>query len=264
MAKYLRYEKDGVIRSGELKGDVIHPLDGEIGDFRPSSDPTVRLDEVRLLAPTVPSKILAIGPNCATTMRLRNSPMPERPAFWMKPSTALNDPEGYIELPPGWAHDICNHEVELGIVIGKTAKDVPESRALDYIFGYTCVNEVCAADFDTPGAFKMPIMIDGKMFDTFAPMGPWIVTDIDVSNLKLICRVNGEVKQDHTTSDFIFTPAQVVSMASAIMTLLPGDVISTGSVPGLTHMRAGDVIEVEIENIGVLRNYVRDRVVPAG
>jgi len=136
MAKFVRYEKNGVARYGQLKGETIHPLDGEFGAFRPSSDPTVRLDEVKLLAPCVPSKIIAVGPNCHTTLRLRDMPVPERPAFWLKPSTALNDPEGYIELPQGWAHDICNHEVELGTVIGKTAKDVPEKKALDYVFGY--------------------------------------------------------------------------------------------------------------------------------
>jgi 2-keto-4-pentenoate hydratase/2-oxohepta-3-ene-1,7-dioic acid hydratase in catechol pathway len=259
MARFLRYEKNGTARYGELKGNTIHPLDGEFGAFRPSSDPTVELDEVSLLAPCVPSKIIAVGPNCHTTLRLRGMPVPERPAFWLKPSTTLNHPEGYIELPQGWAHDICNHEVELGTVIGKKAKDVPESEALDYIFGYTCVNEVCAADFGTPGAFAMPIMIDGKTFDTFAPLGPWIVTDLDTRDLAMICRVNGEVRQNDSTRNFIFPPAKMVAMASAVMTLLPGDVISSGSVPGLTHMRAGDVIEIEIENIGVLRNYVRDR-----
>jgi 2-keto-4-pentenoate hydratase/2-oxohepta-3-ene-1,7-dioic acid hydratase in catechol pathway len=256
MATYLRYQHGDFIGHGLLDGSTIQPLDGNIGDFRSADRPTLHLDEVKLLAPTVPSKIIAIGPNYRAAFKDRTPP--ERPNLWTKPPTCLNDPEGIIEIPPG--EPGINHEVELAFVIGKRAKQVRREDAHDYIFGYTCMNDVTKGDFATKGAFvASPYLIWGKIFDGFAPLGPWIVTDIDTGNLALKCRVNGQERQNHSTSDRLFDPDLILEFVSNVMTLLPGDVISTGSPPGMTPLVDGDMIEVEIENIGVLRNYARNR-----
>jgi 2-keto-4-pentenoate hydratase/2-oxohepta-3-ene-1,7-dioic acid hydratase in catechol pathway len=170
----------------------------------------------------------------------------------------LNHPDGVIELPPGVP--AVNPEVELGIVIGKRAKQVSRDRAREHIFGYTCVNDVTAGDLVTRGAFAAsPYFVFGKIFDGFGPVGPWIVTDLEPSDLRLITRVNGQVRQNHSTSDWIHPVEEVVARVSNLVTLEPGDVISTGSPPGVEPIVDGDVVEIEIENIGVLRNYARNR-----
>jgi 2-keto-4-pentenoate hydratase/2-oxohepta-3-ene-1,7-dioic acid hydratase in catechol pathway len=257
VAKYIRYRLGEVARYGQLQGTTVHPLDGEIGDLRPSDEAPVPLQRVILLAPTVPSKIIAIGPNYRVYFADGGIP-PSQPMLWTKPATCLNHPEGIIELPAG--HTV-NHESELALVIGKRARDLEPAQASHCIFGYTCMNDVTAGDFATPGAFAgSHYFVDGKVFDTFAPIGPLIETDLDVSNLKLQCRVNGEVRQSHSTSDCLFTPAFLVSVISKVMTLLPGDVVSMGSPPGVAPLQDGDTVEIEIEHIGTLRNFVRRRV----
>jgi 2-keto-4-pentenoate hydratase/2-oxohepta-3-ene-1,7-dioic acid hydratase in catechol pathway len=258
VATYLRYEHRGSTHFGELQGNMIHPLEGELGALRPAFLPTVALDEVKLLAPTVPSKIIAIGPNFHAPFRGANAVPPMELMYWTKPATGLNHPEGVIELPP--AVPAVNHEVELAIVIGKRAKRVSRAEAHQYIFGFTCMNDVTAGDLVTPGAFvASPYFVYGKTYDGFAPLGPWIVTGLDTGNLHMETRLNGEVRQSHSTSDRIFSPEEVVERVSNVQTLLPGDVISMGSPPGVGPMVDGDVVEVEIEAIGTLRNYARAR-----
>ena len=255
MTKYVRYRCQQIVRFGELRDREIHPLQGTFGALLPSHESPIGLDEVELLAPTVPTKIIAIGPNYKVYFPQGGAP--SQPMLWTKPATCLNGPEGTIDLPPG--HTI-NHEVELAIVIGKRAKDVELSKAHDYIFGFTCMNDVTAGDFSTPGAFPSShYFVDGKIFDTFAPLGPCIISDLDVSNLHMESRVNGVVRQSHSTSDFLFSPDFLVTMISNVMTLLPGDVISTGSPPGVGVISHGDTVEVEIDQIGILRNYARNK-----
>lgn len=258
MAKYLRYEHRGSIHFGELLGTTIQPLAGEFGALRPAAQPTVQLTDVRLLAPVTPTKIIAIGPNFHAPFRGADAHPPMELMYWTKPATVLNHPEGIIELPPGVP--AVNHEVELAIVIGKRARQVSRAEAHEYIFGFTCMNDVTAGDLITRGAFPAsPYFVYGKTFDGFGPLGPWIVTDIDTGNLHMETRVNGEVRQSHSTSDRIFSPEEVVARVSNVQTLLPGDVISMGSPPGVAPMVDGDVVEVEIEGIGTLRNYARNR-----
>jgi 2-keto-4-pentenoate hydratase/2-oxohepta-3-ene-1,7-dioic acid hydratase in catechol pathway len=253
MGRYIRYRRGGVEHFGELHGTTIQPLEGSIGEFQPSREAMVRLEDVKLLAPTVPTKIISVGPNFGVLM-----PGTKQPMFWTKPATCVNDPDGTIFLPPG--HPAINHEVELAIVIGKRAKMIDPVHAEDYIFGYTCMNDVTAGDFSTPGAFMAShYLVDGKIFDGFAPLGPWIETDLDTCNLRMECRVNGEVRQSASTADRLFNPAQLVAFVSNVMTLLPGDVISSGSPPGVQPIVHGDVVEVEIEKIGVLRSHARNR-----
>ena len=260
MARYLRYETGGAARYGRLEddGDTITPLDGPFPDFTDSGDAKASLAGVRLLAPIEPTRIVSCGPGFKCSFE-DPSQYPEMPAFWHKPLVALNHHEGIIELPdddyPG-----INHEVELGIVIGRKAKCVSPEEARDYIFGYTCYNDVTRGDFYKEGAFGMsPWFVYGKTYEGFAPVGPWIVTGLDTSDLHLECRINGEVRQSHSTSDRLFEPEQLVSWLSHMGTLNPGDVISCGAPPGMTWMNDGDVCEIEIEGIGVLRNHIRAR-----
>ncbi|MFA7603845.1 MAG: fumarylacetoacetate hydrolase family protein [Novosphingobium sp.] len=258
MATYLRYELDGAVRYGRLDGTAITPLAGPFPDFAPSGDPAVELDAVRLLAPTEPKRIVSAGPGFKCSFS-DPAHYPDMPMFWHKPLAALNHPEGIIELPDAEYPGI-NHEAELAIVIGRRARCVSPEEAADHIFGYTCYNDVTRGDFYKEGAFAAsPYFAYGKTYDGFAPIGPWIVTGLDTGNLHIECRINGEVRQSHSTSDRLFTPEQIVSFLSHIGTLEPGDVISCGSPPGMTWMNHGDVCEVEIEGIGVLRSHVRMR-----
>jgi 2-keto-4-pentenoate hydratase/2-oxohepta-3-ene-1,7-dioic acid hydratase in catechol pathway len=257
MAKYLRYEAAGGPRYGLLEGDDIVPLKGEFPNLTPSGEPLVRLASVKLLAPTQPTRIVSCGPGFKCSFP-DPAHYPDMPAFWHKPLVALNHHEGIVELPDN-AYPGINHEAELGVVIGRHAKCVSPEQAGEYIFGYTCYNDVTRGDFYKDGAFAAsPYFAYGKTYEGFAPIGPWVVTGLDTSNLHIECRINGEVRQSHSTSDRLFTE-QLVSFVSQLGTLNPGDVISCGSPPGMTWMKHGDVCEVEIEGIGVLRNHVRDR-----
>jgi len=257
VAIYLRYQHAGVTGYGELTGTQVQPLEGEFAAWRGPAGAPLALREVTLLAPVAPSKIIAIGPNYKAAL-YPGMAIPEQPMYWTKPASALNHPEGIIELPPGVP--AVNHEVELGIVIGRRARRVRRDQAADYILGYTCVNDVTAGDFSVPGAFgASPYFVYGKIYDGFAPIGPWIVTGLDTSRLHVECRINGEVRQSHNTSDQIFSPPLLLELVSHIVTLLPGDVISTGAPPNVAPIRDGDTVEIEIEGIGVLRNYARAR-----
>jgi 2-keto-4-pentenoate hydratase/2-oxohepta-3-ene-1,7-dioic acid hydratase in catechol pathway len=258
MAKYLRYETAGGSGYGLLEGETITPLKGDFPDFVPSGEPSIPLATAKLLAPTQPTRIVSCGPGFKCSFP-DPAHFPAMPAFWHKPLVALNHHEGIIELPDNEYPGI-NHEAELGIVIGKRAKCVTPEQAEAHIFGYTCYNDVTRGDFYEEGAFgASPYFAYGKTYEGFAPIGPWVVTGLDTSNLHIECRINGEVRQSHSTGDRLFTPEQLVSFVSQLGTLNPGDVISCGSPPGMTWMKHGDVCEVEIEGIGVLRNHVRDR-----
>lgn len=218
-----------------------------------------RLGEVPLLAPVTPSKLLAVGRNYIKhieEMAARagpNSnlpPRPDHPTFFLKPPSAIIGPDANIVYPTGRTNHV-EHEAELGLVIGRRARKVSESEALQYVFGYLCANDVSARDLRDNGQWMR-----GKGFDTFAPLGPCIVNDIDASDLRMVCRVNGEIRQDTRTSDLLFKIPHLISFISQAMTLEPGDVIITGTPSGVSPIHPGDVVEVEIEGIGVLRNPV--------
>ena len=249
--KIVRYSYGGQESYGSLDGETIAPLEGPIEALRPAKGArSVAIGEVRLLAPTKPSKIVAIGPGYKALVAGR--PTPPRPFFWIKPSTTLQDPEGDILLPPGLT---VNHEAEIAIVIGREARNVSPHQAMDHVLGYTCIHDVTAGDMsDMLVYLQSQLFLDGKIFDTFAPIGPVIVTDLDTSDLRIQCRVNGQTRHDHRTSDKLWPYNELVSIISHILTLNPGDVIATGSVPGVQPMKAGDTIEIEIDGIGVLRN----------
>jgi 2-keto-4-pentenoate hydratase/2-oxohepta-3-ene-1,7-dioic acid hydratase in catechol pathway len=255
--KLLRFELDGEISMGELQGNVIFPLAGDLMHLTrramPGSSATVPLAQVRLLSPTQPSKVVAVGPNYHA--HLKGGPAPARPYYWIKPSTAANHPDAPIHRPD--ADVPMNHESELGIVIGRTARAVDSTQALEYVLGYTCINDVSLGLMSDLPKYRASLeLVDGKIWDGFAPMGPVIETQLDTADLRVRCRVNGATRQDHRTSDMIWNPRKLVSMISHVVTLLPGDVIATGSPPGVGPLSIGDVVEVDVEGIGILRNTV--------
>jgi 2-keto-4-pentenoate hydratase/2-oxohepta-3-ene-1,7-dioic acid hydratase in catechol pathway len=207
--------------------------------------------DVRLLAPVLPSKVVAIGLNYKAHAAERGKPLPQEPLMFLKPTTSVIGPGDAIVMPPQSSR--VDHEAELAIVIGKATKNASAAEALEAVLGYTCANDVTARDLQD----KDVQFTRGKGFDTFCPLGPHIVTDLDPSNLDIACRVNGEERQSSNTSDLIFDCATLVAFASSVMTLLPGDVILTGTPDGISPLNDGDTVEVEVAGIGVLSNSVR-------
>ena len=198
-----------------------------------------------------PTKIIAIGLNYIDHAKELKMSIPDYPLIFIKPSTSVIGSGDAIILPPQTKE--LNYEGELAVVIKEKARNVSQDEARRFIAGYTCANDVTARDLQR---------IDGqwtraKSFDTFCPLGPRIVSDIDPKNLSIITRVNGTVKQNSNTKNMIFDVFELVSFISEIMTLLPGDVIITGTPPGVGAIEVGDVVEVEIEGIGVLKNTTR-------
>jgi 2-keto-4-pentenoate hydratase/2-oxohepta-3-ene-1,7-dioic acid hydratase in catechol pathway len=239
----------GLIRSRE----IVPLKESRISELMESITPTeevLTFREVKFLSPTRPTKIVAVGLNYKAHAEEMGKPLPEEPLLFMKPSTAVIANKMRIVLPK--VSERVDYEGELAIVIGRRCRKVSPEEAKDYILGYSCFNDVTARDLQQ----KDVQYTRAKSFDTFAPYGPWLVTDIDPMNLKIVTRVNGEVKQEGNTADMIFSPFELVSFVSQVMTLLPGDVIATGTPPGVGPLNAGDRVEVEIEGIGTLINYV--------
>ncbi len=231
--------------SGRIRGIAGEPFDGveTIGD-------ALRLEEVRLLAPVVPGKIVAVGLNYRDHARELGMEIPEEPLLFLKAPSALNDPGGEIVYPP--QSQRVDYEAELAVVIGRVAKNVKEKDAAAYILGYTCINDVTARDLQA----RDVQFARAKGFDTFAPLGPWIVTDFDPSEAPVRCLVNGEVRQDGNTREMGASVYRLLEYISSVMTLFPGDVIATGTPPGIGSLRVGDVVTVEVGGIGALTNRV--------
>jgi 2-keto-4-pentenoate hydratase/2-oxohepta-3-ene-1,7-dioic acid hydratase in catechol pathway len=203
-----------------------------------------------LLPPVVPTKIVCVGRNYADHAKELGNEAPAEPLLFFKPPSAVLAPEGTIVRPS--LSQRVDFEGELAIVIGREAKDVKADRWRDYVRGFACANDVTARDLQK----KDVQFTRGKGFDTFLPIGPCIEDELDPSNLRISTRVNGETRQDGRTSDMIFTCGFLLEYITAVMTLVPGDVILTGTPAGVGPLQAGDVVEVEIEGIGVLRNAV--------
>lgn len=216
----------------------------------------ISLESARLLAPVIPrSKIVGVGKNYAEHVEeMRNvtgGDAPDEPLLFLKPNTSVIGPGDEIVLPT--IAERVEHEGELALVIGALAKEVPVERALEVVFGFTCANDVSARDLQV----KDGQWARAKGFDTFCPLGPVIETDLDFSDARVETRVNGEVRQSASTAQLIHSLATIVSHASHAFTLLPGDVILTGTPAGVGSLVAGDTVEVEVEGIGILRNMVR-------
>lgn len=217
------------------------------GTIRESSTPPA---DAVLLTPCVPTKIVCIGRNYAEHAKELGNEAPPEPIIFLKPPSALLAPFGTIVRPA--ISQRVDHEGELAIVIGKRAKDVKAAQWRDYVRGFTCANDVTARDLQK----KDVQFTRGKGFDTFAPLGPCIETDLDVSSLALQTRVNGAIRQNGNTRDMVFPCDVLVEFITTVMTLEPGDVILTGTPSGVGPLASGDSVEIEIEGIGVLRNAV--------
>ncbi|HEY0118396.1 MAG TPA: fumarylacetoacetate hydrolase family protein [Cellulomonas sp.] len=208
-------------------------------------------DGVRLLAPVIPrSKVVGVGRNYAAHAAELGNELPPAPLLFLKPNTSVIGPDDPIVLPD-WSEQV-EHEAELAVVIGKVTRNVSAAEALSRVFGFTVANDVTARDVQRTDAQ----WTRAKGFDSSCPLGPWIVPGLDVDDLYVRARVNGETRQDGRTSQMLFDVAYLVSYVSEVFTLLPGDVILTGTPAGVGPLEARDVVEVEVEDIGVLRNPV--------
>ena len=234
-----------------LDGDEAIELDGPpIGGIRYTGNRAPMAD-ARLLAPVLPSKVIAVGLNYPSTAEFLGLPIPAEPLLSLKPSTSVSGWADPIRKPHGV--ETMDFEGELAVVVNGLVRNADEETAEESILGYTCANDVTSRDLRT----REIQWTRAKGYDGFCPLGPWIETEIDPLGLRLQTRVNGAVRQDANTKELVFGPVQLVSFVSSVMTLLPGDVICTGTPVGVDALEPGDVVEVEIEGIGVLRNPVQ-------
>jgi 2-keto-4-pentenoate hydratase/2-oxohepta-3-ene-1,7-dioic acid hydratase in catechol pathway len=241
----------GLIREDLIYGLTNDPFEnfstGKNQDIEGKAYP---LAGVKLLPPCLPSKLVCLGLNYRPHAQEFNQQLPASPLLFLKPSTAVIGPDDPIVLPKDWKR--VDYEGELGIVIGKKAKNVTEANAREYVLGYTCVNDVTERHLQKEdGQWTR-----AKGFDTFAPIGPWIETEAEPDDLKLETLLNNELRQSGRTSELIFGINKLISFISEVMTLLPGDIISTGTPAGIGPMKAGDNVEIKIEKIGSLKNPV--------
>ncbi len=246
--KYVRYEYQGRQVYGILDGETIRELEGDLFSSQKVTGRTVGLSEVRLLSPCQPSKVIGVGLNYRS--HLGDRPVPEYPGLFAKYPTSIIA-HGEPILMPGDAHNL-HYEGELVVVIGKKATKISSAEAPDYIFGVTAGNDLTERTWQ-----KADLQwLRGKASDTFGPIGPAIVSGLDYNDLLVQTRVNGEVRQSERTKDLVYDVDAIVSYVSQYITLLPGDIIFTGT-PGATKaMQPGDVVEIEVEGVGVLRNRV--------
>ncbi len=248
--KYVRFLENGKIGYGILRDKEISILSGNFLDHAEETGEKTELGKVKLLSPVSPSKALCIGLNYTAHIGELDMARPEKPVVFMKPSTSLLNPEEHIVRPRQSKR--VDYEAELCVVIARKAKDVRKEDALSYVFGYTVANDVTARDLQEKGG-QWTIC---KGFDTFMPIGPYISDEVDPSHLEIESRLNGKVMQHSNTENLIFKVDFLISYLSSVMTLEKGDVILTGTPKGVSGMDAGDIIECEIEGLGILRNTV--------
>jgi 2-keto-4-pentenoate hydratase/2-oxohepta-3-ene-1,7-dioic acid hydratase in catechol pathway len=247
--RLFRVEHQGTARYAiEVNGSFL-PIEGDIFDGPPYRTGN-EIKPARILAPVTPSKIVAIGLNYRDHAAEMKKALPAEPLMFMKPSTAVVGPGDPIRLPPNGGR--VDHEAELGVVIGKRAYRVPADRADDYVLGLTCVNDVTSRDLQV----KDVQYTRAKGFDTFAPIGPCIAIGLNSTALDIEGWVNGDRRQASNTRQLIFSVRDIVAFVSSVMTLLPGDVISTGTPSGVGPLAAGDLVTVKVAGIGELANPV--------
>lgn len=255
-----RFALDGEVSFGVIEGSGADPADLVVAaiaghPFAPFSFTGARhpLLSVRLLAPVLPSKVVCIGKNYADHVAEMGGPAPADPVVFLKPSTSVIGPGDPIVLPRNSTR--VDHEAELGIVIGRLCREVPKERAHDVILGYTCGNDVTARDHqEHDGQWTR-----AKSHDSFCPIGPWVETELDASDVTVQCAVDGEIRQDGSSSQLIHDIPSIVEWVTAFMTLLPGDVILTGTPAGVGPLAAGQAVTVFIGGIGPLTNPVVSR-----
>lgn len=249
----VRYRGEGGVHWGELEGGMINRLDGILGQVDGVRE---MLSEVTLLPPCEPRSIVCVGLNYRDHLEELGMPadeLPDEPGLFLKGSNSLNGPGDPIPYP-SWTGEL-HYEGELAVVIGREMRFVSESRALEYVLGYTCACDVTARDKQRSDLQ----WARAKSADGFCPVGPWLATDLDPSELSLQTLINGELRQDGNTRDLIFSVAEVLSYVSGFMTLQPGDVVLMGTPAGVGELRVGDEVEVRIEGVGSLLNVVERR-----
>jgi 2-keto-4-pentenoate hydratase/2-oxohepta-3-ene-1,7-dioic acid hydratase in catechol pathway len=255
MKRFFRIEYRGRPRHVIEEEGECHLLEGDLFDGYEAGAP-VAPNGHRVLAPILPSKIVAVGLNYKDHAAEVNKPLPSEPLIFLKPSTAVIGPEAPIVIPEGAGR--IDHEAEVGVVIGATAWRVREQDARQYVFGLTCVNDVTARELQK----KDVQYTRAKGFDTFAPVGPCIAAGIDYSSpegVAVECWVNGTLRQSSTTRQLIFPIERLIAFISSVMTLLPGDIISTGTPSGIAPLRAGDRVTIKVAGVGELSNPVAAR-----
>jgi 2-keto-4-pentenoate hydratase/2-oxohepta-3-ene-1,7-dioic acid hydratase in catechol pathway len=248
--KIVRFAHGEKAEYGVMESEGIRGLAGTPFDGINVTNQYHRPSDVRLLAPCTPSKIVALGVNYRSHGEEMGHRLPAEPLIFIKPSTSVIGTEENIVYPE--TSQRVDYEGELGVVMKAVTRHVSKDEAGHYILGYTCVNDVTARDLQA----RDKQWTRSKSFDTFCPLGPCIETELDPSDLRLETILNGEVKQQTSTSQLVFPVTELVSFISGVMTLLPGDVIATGTTSGVGPMQPGDIVEVKIEGIGTLRNYV--------
>jgi 2-keto-4-pentenoate hydratase/2-oxohepta-3-ene-1,7-dioic acid hydratase in catechol pathway len=248
--KIVRFTAEHKTKYGILNGELVQVIEDKPFRYLKPTDHYYQLSEVKLLPPCTPSKIVALGLNYRSHAEEFNAPLPNAPLIFLKPSTAVIGPDADIVYPASSTR--VDYEGELAVVIKKPVWRVSIEDALDYVLGYTCFNDVTTRDLQA----KDKQWTRAKSFDTFAPIGPCIQTELDPGNVYVETYLNGELKQRGNTSDLIFTVPELINFISNVMTLLPGDIIATGTPSGIGPMYPGDTVEIKIEPIGTLRNYV--------
>jgi 2-keto-4-pentenoate hydratase/2-oxohepta-3-ene-1,7-dioic acid hydratase in catechol pathway len=245
-----RYRHGGGERWGVVEGDRVRPLTGEPWAGGLPEGKALGLAEVTLLAPVRPSKVVCVGRNYLAHARELGNELPRVPLLFLKPPSAVIGPQEPIRCPPE-SSDV-QHEAELGVVVGRALSRAGAAEARQAIFGYTCLNDVTARDIQR----EEKQFTRAKGFDTFCPVGPWIDTGLDATDLAISCRVNGAERQRGSTRDMAFDPAALLAFISGVMTLWPGDLLATGTPEGVGRIQPGDWVEVEVSGLGVLRNPV--------
>ncbi|MCX7922509.1 MAG: fumarylacetoacetate hydrolase family protein [Clostridia bacterium] len=249
--KYLRFSYQGSEKAGILEDGVIKEVEGSFFDVYEFTGKIYHTDEVKLLAPCSPSKVVAVGLNYVEHIKeFDGRDIPKNPVLFIKlPHTVIGS-EDTIIIPQEATR--VDYEAELAVVIKKTCKNIEPDQIDEYLLGATCLNDVTERDIQrSDGQWTR-----GKNFETFCPIGPYIVSGIDYNKLDIKLVLNGEVKQDSNTSDLLWNVQQLVSFISKTIPLYPGDIVTTGTPSGVSAMKAGDIVEVVIENIGTLRNTV--------
>ncbi|MDY6855527.1 MAG: fumarylacetoacetate hydrolase family protein [Thermodesulfobacteriota bacterium] len=248
--RLVRFLKDGVSKYGNVEGNTVCEIEGDIYGSYTVTKKEYSFEAIKILPPCNPTKIIAIGLNYRDHAEEVKKKLPQEPMLFLKPDTSIIGDGDPIVYPR--SSQRVDYEAELAFVIKREIKNIDKDEALDAVLGYTCFNDVTARDIQSrPGQFTR-----SKAFDTFAAVGPFIVADIDPGNLDIMSFLNGELKQSSNTKHLIFDIPYLVSFISEVMTLLPGDIIATGTPSGIGPMSVGDTIEVVIEGIGTLRNYV--------
>ena len=252
--RIVRFAHEGSPRYGVLEGEEVAVIEPHPFAAHGPTGERVPLEGLTLLAPVIPSKIVCVGKNYADHAAEMDSDVPAEPLLFLKPSSSVIGPNEPIRLPTDRSSEV-HHEAELAVVIGALLQRVTPEEAATGILGFTCANDVTARDLQrTEGQW-----FRAKGFDSFCPLGPAISTDLDPRDLGIRCLVDGEVRQDGTTADLVHDVATLVAEISQVTTLLPSDVVLTGTPAGVGPLRPGETVRVEIDGIGALTNPVVDR-----